>query len=516
MTCRFVRDTVHLRLGRVFISANRRDIEVLRDIADHENFRQNITEIIWDDTRLLKGPDQAVPGFSEDENEDEEEEEEEGDDDTVEPLAGCPRWFARARAENIFILNARKSIDIDRPDHVAREKQVNAQMSISASWAYQQDLLQQQDGILAAETDRDALQYALQRFPSLRKITITPSAHGFLFMPLYETPMIRSLPYGFNYPLPRGWPTAEEGYSEPEALPWHDGSELMKQQWRGFRIVTRMLAQDGVEHHISDLILDVHQLNTGLNCRIFDRPCQEYHDLLTLIRRPDFRRFDLSLLVGRQEDDGWSSFRSGHLRHALSKATNLEHICLHTSGIPDPDGLAQHRPSGGSIAHFNPLHTIFPVDKWPRLRHFGLSNFLVTQDDVMSFLSTLPETVKSVELSFLHFLDQGGNYGGLLCDMRDKLGWRGRTPGERPRVIIGVDILGQRRDGRGVWVNDEVEAFLYGDKRNPFGNQRGEFMQFILDGVGTERDAFNPAHERPNLQPEELQQLGYLETSLSG
>lgn len=50
----------------------------------------------------------------------------------------------------------------------------------------------------------------------LRRITIAPTAHGSLFLTLYQTPMICSLPYGFNYPIPRGWPTVNDTKPEPE------------------------------------------------------------------------------------------------------------------------------------------------------------------------------------------------------------------------------------------------------------------------------------------------------------
>lgn len=52
----------------------------------------------------------------------------------------------------------------------------------------------------------------LQRFPSLKRITITPTTHRWLFCPLYETPTIRILPYSFNYPIPHSWPTILDGY----------------------------------------------------------------------------------------------------------------------------------------------------------------------------------------------------------------------------------------------------------------------------------------------------------------
>lgn len=43
---------VPLRLERVFVSANLRNIEVFRAVADHETFRWGVKEIIWDDARL--------------------------------------------------------------------------------------------------------------------------------------------------------------------------------------------------------------------------------------------------------------------------------------------------------------------------------------------------------------------------------------------------------------------------------------------------------------------------------
>jgi len=47
---------VELRLERVFLSPNPLNIKVLRAVADHEVFRHGITEIIWDDARLSRGP----------------------------------------------------------------------------------------------------------------------------------------------------------------------------------------------------------------------------------------------------------------------------------------------------------------------------------------------------------------------------------------------------------------------------------------------------------------------------
>lgn len=56
---------VELRLQRVFLSANPLNIAVFRAVADHEKFRHQVTEIVWDDARLPRGPliRRRLPGW---------------------------------------------------------------------------------------------------------------------------------------------------------------------------------------------------------------------------------------------------------------------------------------------------------------------------------------------------------------------------------------------------------------------------------------------------------------------
>ena len=266
----------------------------------------------------------------------------------------------------------------------------------------------------------------------------------------------------------------------------------------------RTLAEQ--EHHISEFILDVNGLCTGLNCHVFDELCEEYEDLVALLRKPGFNRIDLGLLVSTQQDEGWPSFRSGHLKHALSEAKDLQHVSLCTDlganqeiGVPEED------------SDVIPLRTIFPINRWQQLQHLGISGFVVRQDDLISLLAALPASLLSVELSFLHFYGDG-NYRNLLCDMRDKLGWRDRSVSERPKVIIGGGGGGlvAVHVGRATWVEDEVSEFLYGDGLNPFGRKGDRFSpNQIRLGFGLERDEFEPGFERPWAQYDELQRLGY-------
>lgn len=66
-------------------------------------------------------------------------------------------------------------------------KQMEEQLPLDVSWDSYWQLLLQQEAILSSGTDVGAQRYGSERFPSLKRITITPVAHGFLFRPMYET-----------------------------------------------------------------------------------------------------------------------------------------------------------------------------------------------------------------------------------------------------------------------------------------------------------------------------------------
>ena len=491
LTCRLFHAVAKLRLNRVFLSANPRDVQVFRAIADHDTFRKAITEIIWDDavvrdTRTDR--DEYHPADEYDEKEEEE-------------VPGVPLWFSRACNDNNFELGARYHDDhLDRP-----KRAIAAQLPLQDSWAHFRKWRREQQDVISSGADVAALRHGLARFPALRTITITPAVHGYnITFPLYDTPTIRFFPPGFNYPLPRGWPTTGEAESVIHMPPWANedgGREDERDKWRGFRIVLRELAQHADAHRVSDLILDSHQLDTGLNCHIFDQPSPEYDHLVSLLRRPGFRRLDLSLSVGGQEFQGWSAFRSTFLRRALSETgPDLEHINLTTDLYADLKTWTYIQPAGGRIAHHIPLQrAVFPVDRWPNLRHFGLAGFIVTQEDLISLLAALPPTLRSLQLGDIDFIDEGENWRGFLEDMRDRLGWGDRPAQQRPRVVIHVfNVDGQRRPGRAVWLDAEMTEFLYGEGQNPFGRGHERAPNQVYIGrAGTVRDAFDPGYERP-------------------
>ncbi|KAL1853801.1 hypothetical protein Plec18170_005193 [Paecilomyces lecythidis] len=470
LTCKALYERAHLRLRRVFLSANPRNIEVLRTIADHERFRRDIVEIIWDDVQLVDHIPEQGEGM--------------WNLDRALPPEGVPAWFDQVCWWNI--------------EKFLRKQQRDPDLPIEDCWAYYQQLLQQQQDVLASEADIEALRYGLQRFPALRRIIITPAAHGILDHPLYETPMIRAFPPGFNYPIlhayPRLddfdysnlhiWPLPDKGLIPYIVPPWDQEGEKLK--WRSFCLITRELARIH-DHQISELVIDPHVLETGLNCRIFDAPCEEYNNIVTLLRRPGFERIDLALICDGQyyNDQTWSSFRSGHLRRALRQASDLKHVSLRTcidySQVED-GSLPQ---SMQYTQHFVPLQTVLPIEKWQKLRHFGLSGFLVRSDDLISALSALPRTLRSIELSFLSFTGERANWHDLFTDMRSTLDWHERPTGERPLLRVHVPTVGLIRY---CCLDKAANEFFYGDGANPFADYGHRLDP--LPGKGIDRDPY--------------------------
>ncbi|RAH48813.1 uncharacterized protein BO95DRAFT_489193 [Aspergillus brunneoviolaceus CBS 621.78] len=431
LTCRLLCDVARLRLSRIFLSANPLNIRVFCAVAEHPLFRQQVTEIVWDDALLIDDPSPEPDSYGFDAVIGSDDEEENND---------CPKWFVARCKNNLDELSVRMDRNEDGWYNAERFAQRDARPSLWTCWQYYQNLLAQQAEVLIRQSDVEALVRGLRRFPALERITITPAAHGWLYQPLYETPMIRAFPNGFNYPIPP------------------------KKQWRGVRLVLRALAQHP-GHRVVELILDVNQLDTGLNCTIFHQPCEEVENLVALLRRPGFRRLDLPLIVRGQEYEEWPAFRNGNLRRALGEASSLEHLSLYTT--IEVDSVTNLRWQGqqwrepgqrSSRFHFTSLHTMFPVAIWSGLQTLKLSRFIVIQDDVMSLLEQLP-ALRVIELSFLGFLDNGGNYRDLLIEIRKRFRWSERDPESRPKLIVAVAPW-PPRPGLGIWLDEEVHSFL--------------------------------------------------------
>ena len=117
----------------------------------------------------------------------------------------------------------------------------------------------------------------------------------------------------------------------------------------------------------------------------------------------------------------------------------------------------------------------------------------MNQRDLLSVLASLPSTLRSVELSDLVF--QQGNYADLLADMRAKLDWGGYVAHPKPKVSVWVRP--RRSVTWTIWLDKEVNDFLYGDGANPFRASDSTSVT-VPKGVGIRKDPFDPGYERPN------------------
>jgi len=110
----------------------------------------------------------------------------------------------------------------------------------------------------------------------------------------------------------------------------------------------------------------------------------------------------------------------------------------------------------------------------------------------MTFITVLPPTLESLELSFLSFLPLEGNYGNLLQDMRDNLGWRERPAGNRPKLIMFVVETELTTDGAAIDVSHAAMDYMYNHGENPFVEEQ---IMEVEEGKGTLVDFLDPMYD---------------------
>ncbi|KAL3473697.1 hypothetical protein BJX99DRAFT_233136 [Aspergillus californicus] len=457
-TCRKACNSVRPRLERVFLSANPLDISVFRAVAESETFRYGVKEIIWDDARFSSEDDLRSNGQTHDKR--------------------LPAKFMHHWGQNV-----RNAPSLSTP-----------QLPIESCWEYYQTLYHQQEDVITLEKDYEALLYGIPRFPALERVTVTVTAHGTPFAPSYGTPMIRAFPAGFIYPIPDATRTSPEEDS------------YKTRRLRGVDIVTRALAQYP-DHGVSELVIDANSSRTGVDCLVFQTGNPEYKNLVALLRRSNFTRLDLALLVGGIYNNTWGKYNKQVLYEALAEAKGLQRFTLNTN-------LHHHEFPRSSPFGDVYLRAMLPVDAWSNLQHFGLSGCHVRGDDLASLLAALPGTLRSLRLSELSFIplhyrsEVAGDWAPLLIYIRDNLNWRRRHPSVRPTLEIGIG----EASGPGsptVWIDREATEYVYGFGPSPFEEESFDHNfrpgERVRSGVGVIRDdKSDPDFERPNVDPPRL------------
>ncbi|KAI0144776.1 hypothetical protein BJ166DRAFT_596858 [Pestalotiopsis sp. NC0098] len=416
-----------LRLDRVFLSANTLNIEVFRSIAGHETFCHRVVEIIWDDARLqIPGDPMSLwmnsPNYIA---------------LREEWLNHAPDWYDIICGYNCSEMYHRGGCHDRAPLQAdkLREQQALAELNNDESWKYYHRLLQQQKEAIRSEADVQALAYGLERFPALRRVTMTNDAHGFLLAPKYETPMIRSFPYGFNYPILQGWPArGKPSLSEPEER---------ENAVRRLDEPHEALKQESIRRR---------RLRSAL------------------LQATDLEHFDIRFQVDECKEV--SSLRAKHLlslRYMLpyDRWPKLQHFGLEMA----------------VVAH-DELVSIF--QELPQtLRSIRLSHLRFASEYEDEAFETLDH------------LTQRPAWGLLLRRIREDLDWRTRPVNRQPHISVHVPFLISHDipTSRYVCLDEEANDFVYGDGANPFDDFETEVGKNRRVQPGVFRDALEPDFE---------------------
>ncbi|KAL7898956.1 hypothetical protein HDV63DRAFT_80858 [Trichoderma sp. SZMC 28014] len=457
LTCRLF-GRVKLRLNRVFISPYSNDLQTLYAIVASDVYRPDIVEVVYGD---------AFVGHPL----------EDGDDIYTMPESDSayestnPMWLQLETDENVREINRRLGNNGVLPKRIRKAQRAGDKIPLEDAIQFWLTLQKEQTQNILIGADAEAFRYALRHLPALRTITVSPAAHGFPFYPLCETPLIHSIPFGMSYPIPRG------GQPVRATEPWEEDKAMR----RGFNMVTKILTEEMQHHNVSEFLVDAHCLHTGLSCRIFEQKCEEYDNFRAVLQKPGFKKLQLSLLVAGQENVNmrWPAFRTNLLRDAIAEASQLEYFSMETDWVKD------------RIVQPPTLATFLPIETWAGLKHFRLWNFPLRSADLISTLSKLTG-LQSLELGFLDLYEQD-NYHDFVNMMRDTLRLHERPV--RPRVKLGIpnpEITYSRTThlcGRVIWLDKELEAFLYRGGENPVHHDGNGALARLMAIV---KDALDP------------------------
>lgn len=457
LTCRLF-GALKLRIDRVFITPNTKDIQTLYAIAESDVYRPKVVEVIYDDA-WVENPLQ--------------------DYSSMESLP-----FPQTR-------NFHMSHRLYKTDTGSRFKRRRGQCpedrSSSSTSKCRMMLMTEQEDNIARGVDAEALRYALGHFPALQRITVTPATSGLHCAPLYETPANRAASLVTNGPKPVDRASRTRGHGA-YARPWGED----RKRWRGYNMVTKLLAEEK-HHRVSEFVIDTHFSYKGLNCRLFEQPCDEYHDFKAILQQqPGLKKLQLSLHISGQErqDLDWSAFNNHLLRDALAEASQLEHFSMETDWQTSVMERSVCPPT---------LQTFLPIERWAGLQHFRLHSFPLRSANLISALSQLT-SLQSLELAFLYLCEREDNHHDLLNGMRGTLRLHERPV--RPKVRLGVPLHQAQVSAPGfhpdssdlspsklaVWLDREVEAFFYSGGENPFAAGKNALVR----AMGVVKDAFDP------------------------
>lgn len=480
LVCRALCNVAELRFPRVFLSANRTNIDAFRGIAMIEKFRTQVREIIWDDARLEFYEREELPAHEAAQLEDDLHLGFRGESFTGEK--NDFQTFIRA-IENL------KSFE-NKEETLQREAELRGpgvkEISIEESFELYNQFYDEQEAIIKAGEDIEMLRIALKSFPFLKRITVSCEAWRLLRLFLrYETLFFRSLPPGYAMPQPWPWlgrhEDSTEDFLENLRLPWDENNE----EWRGYHIVIDELLASAAHHKIEEFVIDTNYELTGISYQLFaSSRCSGYKRTVELFRTVQLTTLELSLNIQTAEETEYSCFHDGLLRDALSNLKCIKHFALATSwDTADDDQIWE------ISGHWVALDEIIPIEIWSAgLESLKLCNLFLLSESLYHAFDHL-RSLKAIWLGCIE-LDDSLTWHDFAVRVKrelveNRMTWKRDEPKMTWRRKAGD--IDTHLDS-----SAELADFLHGDGGCPFtkDNPQTSNLGWVIHNWGLEREYY--------------------------
>ncbi|CAJ0552948.1 Ff.00g010260.m01.CDS01 [Fusarium sp. VM40] len=183
-TCRYLSLLIPHQTCAV-LSPDIHNIAAFRNLANDSIRRKEVTTIVYDDARLYRPSTDdhyhGVPAVPP----------EDTHDLDIGDETGVPSWYRKGYRISLRFIKAYGHSQQQRFE--VAQRFLNP-LSPRESYEIYQNLGAQQDHVIATGLDIVTLREGLDKFPNLRRVILTPAAHGTPVKPLFYTPMINRLP----------------------------------------------------------------------------------------------------------------------------------------------------------------------------------------------------------------------------------------------------------------------------------------------------------------------------------
>ncbi|KAF1838053.1 hypothetical protein BDW02DRAFT_565317 [Decorospora gaudefroyi] len=459
---------VDLRINRVYISPNRANLHCLQKLLDHPRYKDRVREIVWDDAQLDEFPtlDKFRDAILLDERDTTRAIENRLDQAIWEYRDNIPEYLSLEHKNLIHdgrLTDAAKDILLRYGGRFSRDVLARnaTMMSIEDSYALYQSLYQQEQDIMKQQLDVAAVHQALAGFPNIRRVTLTSEVwRSWDIHPRYNTPFYRSLPPGFRKPIVWPWlgPRLLDNFyrSHLDIHKLSEHEDRLPVEFRGYDIVVSAILQTP-NSNLKEFIIDSENGHTGISHYLFLDSTVEYQHTIRMFQRTPLRHLQLTINpYWESESHPMYKHIPRQLTYALAQMQHLEHLDVDLNW-----GKAKMWPNFDQ-PNFCLSSDFLPDNIKKQLKIFALRGAVMSQSSVYDLLTTLPN-VQQVTLSHIHSKDPLIWWDSVFYQLKS---YYATVNTSKPRYTV-IGPLNDHSPNRSQLVDEEVDAFLYGDGECP-------------------------------------------------